>query len=1307
MHKFLKRQTAFYIAAMLCVGVCFAWYVLQSNWLQERIRQRTIAAVQRATGGRVELKAFRFRLHSFTAEMGEFVLHGTESGQEAPLFRADSVQVQLQIASLLRRDVLITSLQVEAPQFHILLRADGRTNIPNFQPTASYQLTNELLRLKVQKARLIHGLFQVNNQRIPMDLAANDFTLILLYDRAGSSYTLHLAAPMLDVRWRGAQELAGSLQADAQLAQNQLTLTKAILRSGDSQAELSGNLRHFAQPIIHWNVQSKLAASQLGTALRLRDLKSGTVNIKGSGDWDFHAPLSFTGEISGQHLPKNIRLQSKLIIKENVTRLADLDVAGPGFQWKGKAELTDDRKIALRCELARLDLRTVAVAAGAKGLPWSALARGPIDADGLLGPQPEDFIVRGNLQISPTDSSPPVSGNVHFTYRQRGNSIELANSKLYLPGTEISVAGTPGTNFKLLVDSTDLRELQPLLPLAHKSVTDVPWPVLLRDGTAHFDGSMSGSLNDPQVAGVLALTNFQMNGASWRSLRSSFQLQKSLLTLSSLLLQQDFVRGRASGQVALANWRIRPENALHLEGDFSGLDITHFTGRAGGLAAGSFNFSGTLADPAGKLQVKVANPSFHGEHLDSLQATVRVGNSQLQLLDGKGKSGNASFHFSGDYRHEPGHWERGISFLTLQSSVFAISDLLFVRQSAPELSAQTKIDGKISFYVNPDGLQLKSADGSIALHNIAINRNEYGGLNVQVSTQGQLAEGHLEGNFRASRLWGTAQVQLTSEMPAQAQLQFGQTDLQALTAVLPSYIRNAALKGSVRGSVSLQGPLQQREKIRAAVQLDDLQIASPEIKGANLFLRNSAPVFLEVVNGAVTVRSMELTGQDTKLSISGHVPFAGNRPMQLKVNGDVDLRIAELFSSNLQSSGESMIAAVLGGTPLDPTITGTAEFHNGSVAVNGLPNGLSDLNGTIEFSQNRATLRKVTAHSGGGDVALGGFVTFSASHPLVYRLEAAGQNVRIRYANGISVTGASQLALTGSSQASVLSGTATISRIIFNPNADVGALLASTIQTESISAMPGFLSGLQFDVQVDSAPDMQLSTSLSRDVQATVDLQLRGNPKNPVLLGSVEANEGDVRAFGGRYTINRGQISFTNPARIEPALDLDLRTQARGVNIDITIAGTLSRMNINYRSDPPLQPRDIIALLTVGRAPSIDPNAPTSRLNSNDITAQLGANTLLGQAVSPNSSRLQRLFGITNIRIDPLVQGITNTSQGRLTLEQQISRQITVTYVTNLSQTAEQIFRLEYALNPQFSLVALRDDNGEFGIDILYKKRFK
>ena len=93
--------------------------------------------------------------------------------------------------------------------------------------------------------------------------------------------------------------------------------------------------------------------------------------------------------------------------------------------------------------------------------------------------------------------------------------------------------------------------------------------------------------------------------------------------------------------------------------------------------------------------------------------------------------------------------------------------------------------------------------------------------------------------------------------------------------------------------------------------------------------------------------------------------------------------------------------------------------------------------------------------------------------------------------------------------------------------------------------------------------------------------------------------------------------------------------------------------------------------------------------------------------MSPVSSRLQRFFGVTHLKIDPMLQGIENVPQARLTLEQQISRQITITYVTNLSRTAEQIFRFEWALSREYSLIAIRDENGLFGVDVQYKRRFK
>ncbi len=430
--------------------------------------------------------------------------------------------------------------------------------------------------------------------------------------------------------------------------------------------------------------------------------------------------------------------------------------------------------------------------------------------------------------------------------------------------------------------------------------------------------------------------------------------------------------------------------------------------------------------------------------------------------------------------------------------------------------------------------------------------------------------------------------------------------------------------------------------------------------------------------------------------------------MQLQVNGAVDLSLFELFDSNIRASGETSMAASIGGTIANPTVDGSLELTNGKLSVNDFPNGLTAVNGTIKFDRDRATIEKLTAQTGGGELSLGGFLTFGNGGPLIYRLEANADNVRVRYGGGISITATSRLRLTGTSDNSILSGTATLSRVIFNPNTDVGNLLASAVApTAAPSNKKDFLTGLQFDVHVESAPNLQVNTELSRDVEADIDLRLRGTPERPILLGSITANQGDIKVFGTKYTVNHGEVSFVNSAKIEPVLDLDLQTQARGIIVDITISGTPGKLNINYRSDPPLQPRDIIALLTVGRAPNITSNVPDVSVPNDVGSVQVGADTVLGQAVSPSSNRLSKLFGITNIKIDPMVQGITNTPQARLTIEQQISKQIAVTYVTNLSQTSEQIFRLEWAFSPQYSLVALRDDNGEFGIDIQYRKRFK
>ena len=222
------------------------------------------------------------------------------------------------------------------------------------------------------------------------------------------------------------------------------------------------------------------------------------------------------------------------------------------------------------------------------------------------------------------------------------------------------------------------------------------------------------------------------------------------------------------------------------------------------------------------------------------------------------------------------------------------------------------------------------------------------------------------------------------------------------------------------------------------------------------------------------------------------------------------------------------------------------------------------------------------------------------------------------------------------------------------------------------------------------------------------NLRLRGTATNPSLLGRVNITQGRLVFFGTRYTINQGSVSFFNPSRIEPVLNVDLETRARGIDVTLTISGPLRQLNLTPRSDPPLQLNEIIALLATGRRP---PRRRNGRSGSRRRGRNRGSNWARRRCSGrrwrvPVAGRLQRFFGVTRLKIDPTLSGVEYNPQARVTLEQQITPNITFTYITNVTQSNPLVVQVEWAINRKWSVIAVKDENGRFGLDFLYKKRF-
>jgi len=224
----------------------------------------------------------------------------------------------------------------------------------------------------------------------------------------------------------------------------------------------------------------------------------------------------------------------------------------------------------------------------------------------------------------------------------------------------------------------------------------------------------------------------------------------------------------------------------------------------------------------------------------------------------------------------------------------------------------------------------------------------------------------------------------------------------------------------------------------------------------------------------------------------------------------------------------------------------------------------------------------------------------------------------------------------------------------------------------------------------------------------SANLQVRGTASQPGILGRVTITEGQLLFFSSTYTVNTGTISFYNPIRIEPILNLNLETQAQGVDVVLRVTGPIDNMNLSYTSDPPLQFQEIVGLLAAGKTPTSDPNILVNQPSTPPQTfQQMGESAIVSKALAdPIANRLQRVFGVSQLSIDPTFAGGSDLPQARVTLKQRISGNMTFTYVTAVNDPNTQIVRVEWAINPRWSAIAGRDENGLVSLRFLYKKQF-
>ncbi len=735
-----------------------------------------------------------------------------------------------------------------------------------------------------------------------------------------------------------------------------------------------------------------------------------------------------------------------------------------------------------------------------------------------------------------------------------------------------------------------------------------------------------------------------------------------------------------------------------------------------GTLSADAHVAGTMQAPDANLQFQFARANVYGEPIDRLGGSVHYANTSIQIPSIQLAMPAGSVTLNGSYSHPAGSLDSGALTLKVDSSELQLAKVHHVVQAKPGLAGTLQLAADLSGDVlQRNGrreLLFTRLNADMSANRLRVGEANLGQAQFTAKSTGQNLKFEFDSDLAKSKIRLAGTSQLTGEYQTEASLTFGNIRysnlapfIEADPAVRPLF------EAVVEGKASLKGPLLRTDGLTARLQLDQLQFVTRP-KGSptggpatrTVDFHNDGPIVVALNNSNIEVEHFQITGPRTTIKASGGLNLAETRsPLSLNVDANADLGVLQDIDRDFYSSGTVAMNAVIRGTTSNPLINGRVELKNANVNYTDSPNGLSNANGVILLNGANATIQNLSGESGGGKIALAGFVGYTGN-AINFNLQATANKVRARY-SGISVTSDAEVSLVGNSRRSLVSGKVTIRRIAYGASSDAGSFLSTASTPPSVPSAPSpLLAGMRIDLRILTSPDLRVVTTYADRLSIEADLAVRGTAIAPGMLGRVTVTDGQLVFFGNQYTVNTGTVNFYNPNAIQPVLNVSLETIAQNVDVVLGVSGPIDNLQLSYRSDPPLTFSQIVQLLatnTTPNDPTIAAHQPTPPQQS---VSQMGTSAILGQAVAnPLASRVQRVFGLSALKIDPSVAGSNGQPTAKVTLQQKIASNITFTYITDVTQTNSQIIRVEWAITPKFSGVGLRDFNGNVSIQMFYK----
>ncbi|HEY4678823.1 MAG TPA: translocation/assembly module TamB domain-containing protein [Candidatus Angelobacter sp.] len=1306
------------IIVLLVGTVVTLVFLLDHN---EGFRQKILAkvenSVRESTGARLEVRDFNLRLSNLSLDLYNVVVHGTEPDPSQPLMAVDHLQVGLTIDSLLHKKWHVRDIIVDHPIVRMAVNKAGENNLPKPEKKSTSSSTN-VFDLAIRELRLNNGEVYYNDQKTPLEADLHNFAVSANYDPAQNKYSGDLGYNAGKIVYGKYAPVEHNLQAKFGVTPQQFTLDRLDLVAGESRVGLNATVNNYSSPNMQASggYEATLVTNELKRILKDPSLPGGTVKLTGEMKYqaDPNRPMletvSVTGNVSSPGLDvKTPSLQTEIRdlyaryqLSGGNAEVNDIRARVMGGTFNGKLTIKDvaGASIAqLQASLKGLSLDQAQTATHNTSMRQAHLS-GRVDADANAhwAKTLDNVVAHSDATINASlgqGPATPLNGVIHSDYAGAHKQLALTNSYIRTPQTTINLNGkiSDYSQLQIALRSNDLHELETLsVALQKPKPGQPPAPPLGLYGTANVNATVRGSLTAPQINGQMDARNFRVKGSSWKVLHTNFAANPSQIMLSNGDLEA-VPQGRInfSAQARLKKWAYTSSSPITANISGSQISIADLER----LANKTYPVSGTLA----------LNVSVHGSQLNPVgQGTLTVTKAKISTetiqnlnvkFQGDGNTVKANMTVqmpAGTARADVDYFPKTEGYdAHVQSQNFRLEKLQTV------IARNMQIAGGVNLNVSGKGtVKDPQLQATIEVPQLQVQKQTVQGLKFQTTVQNHVASIALDSDIAQVFLKARGTVGIEAPYMADIHLDSGKINFQPLVA-LYAPAQAADLSGQTELHATLRGPLADKNRAEAHLEIPTLDVHYKQFQ-----LGAAKPIIADYKNGTATLQPTSIRGTGTSVDAEGVVPVTTPKAASFLVKGNVDLGVAQMIVPDITSSGQLQFDIDSKRYSKGTNLNGQIKIVNANLHTTDSPVGLDHANGAINVTQDRLEISSFEGQMGGGTINATGAVSYRPG--IQFHLGLTANNIRVRYPEGVRAIVASNLALTGNTQQSQLTGQVKIQRVSFTPDFDLSTFTSQfSGGGASDSGTPGsFTQGMKLNIAVQSTSQMNLVSS-QVSVKGDANLRVVGTAADPVILGRTTLTGGEFFLVGNRYEVQNGTIDFLNPVRTEPVLNIQVKTKINEYNITLALNGPLERLQTTYTSDPALPPVDIINLIATGKTVESAAANP-----SPSPTSAMGAQSLLASGISSQvSGKIAKLAGVSQLQIDPGLGTDNGQNPGaRIAIQQRVTSNLLVTFATDITSTQREAIQIEYKFNPKWSVSGTRDQNGGFGVDGRYRKDF-